>query len=318
LQLDQEERRFLLLSALLLPLAQCTSPTGPKGKQLPVVQYIVRESIKWRAKDADTSVLLHETVRRGSAELRGGSFAKLAAILLARTELPACEAVASPAQQGQVATVSCCCNLCTEACVYRRYEPLHVSSNADTTHHCNPFVPQAAELMAVHQQLSSSGAGTIDGQSAPDSVKLALGNAIRKLKQHWRLGCVLAPLTTLPEAAPLGVDSPTSSGSSTGAGTSTEARGGSATDVEARTAQLSEATAQLLSAAEAFGLQDCWQWKPLLDGKQVQALLGLQKPGPELGKAMSAAMDWQLTHPSGSAEECKEAVKQWWEKSRAS
>lgn len=61
-QLDQEERRFLLLSALLLPLAQCTAPTGPKGKQLPVVQYIVRESIKWRAKDADTAVMLHETV----------------------------------------------------------------------------------------------------------------------------------------------------------------------------------------------------------------------------------------------------------------
>ncbi len=33
-----------------------------------------------------------------------------------------------------------------------------------------------------------------------------------------------------------------------------------------------EAAQMLLSSAAAFGLEDCWQWKPLFDGKQVSRL----------------------------------------------
>lgn len=31
---------------------------------------------------------------------------------------------------------------------------------------------------------------------------------------------------------------------------------------------------ELLAAVEAFQLKDCWQWKPLLDGKQVMQVRG--------------------------------------------
>lgn len=64
-QLEQEERRFFLLAALLLPLRQVSAPTGPKGKAQPVSQHVIREAIKWRAKDADTTQLLHEAVGAG-------------------------------------------------------------------------------------------------------------------------------------------------------------------------------------------------------------------------------------------------------------
>ncbi|GAX80398.1 hypothetical protein CEUSTIGMA_g7837.t1 [Chlamydomonas eustigma] len=67
-----------------------------------------------------------------------------------------------------------------------------------------------------------------------------------------------------------------------------------------------EAGRLIMSAASAFGLEECWLWKPLLDGKQVMPILGLQKPGPELGPALAAVMEWQLTHPLGTADECKE------------
>ncbi len=40
---------------------------------------------------------------------------------------------------------------------------------------------------------------------------------------------------------------------------------------EAQKLRLEEARL-LLSAAAAFGLEDCWKWKPLMDGKQVSAL----------------------------------------------
>ncbi len=43
------------------------------------------------------------------------------------------------------------------------------------------------------------------------------------------------------------------------------------------------------------------------------AALGLQKPGPELGRAMAVAVDWQLVHPAGTADECEQHLKQWFQ-----
>ena len=34
------------------------------------------------------------------------------------------------------------------------------------------------------------------------------------------------------------------------------------------------------------------------------AVMGMQKSGPQLGKVLAAAMDWQLAHPKGSKDEC--------------
>jgi hypothetical protein len=39
-------------------------------------------------------------------------------------------------------------------------------------------------------------------------------------------------------------------------------------------------------------------------------VLGWSKPGPQLGKAMAAAAEWQLAHPSGSADGCAAHIKQ--------
>lgn len=36
--------------------------------------------------------------------------------------------------------------------------------------------------------------------------------------------------------------------------------------------QSQEIAGTLLAAADGCGLQNCWQWKPLLDGKQVNGL----------------------------------------------
>lgn len=45
LQLDKDERRALLLSALLLPLRQLKYSV--KGKEWPVSSFVVRDSLKW-------------------------------------------------------------------------------------------------------------------------------------------------------------------------------------------------------------------------------------------------------------------------------
>lgn len=59
-QLSVEERRLLMLSALLLPLRKLQYKF--KNKQAPATGFIIRESIKWRTKDVDGVALLHAQV----------------------------------------------------------------------------------------------------------------------------------------------------------------------------------------------------------------------------------------------------------------
>jgi hypothetical protein len=59
-QLSVEERRLLLLSALLLPLRKLQYKF--KNKQAPATGFIIRDSIKWRTKDVDGVALLHAQV----------------------------------------------------------------------------------------------------------------------------------------------------------------------------------------------------------------------------------------------------------------
>lgn len=47
---------------------------------------------------------------------------------------------------------------------------------------------------------------------------------------------------------------------------------------------------------------------------QVMALLGMSKPGPELGKAVSDVMEWQLAHPQGSLQQVQEHLTNKWRK----
>jgi hypothetical protein len=68
LQLEPEELRFFLLAALLLPLRR-VEVAGQKNKKVPAAVSIVRDAIKWRSKDGDMAVQLHEGV---SAVTHGG------------------------------------------------------------------------------------------------------------------------------------------------------------------------------------------------------------------------------------------------------
>lgn len=113
------------------------------------------------------------------------------------------------------------------------------------------------------------------GASQGEQLRVQLGRAIRQLKVNWRLAVLLVPLLQLPAATPLGVEP---GSSDIAANTPAAGSSGSEQGAEAATSvgvlQQQEAAVQLLlSAAKGFGLEDCWQWKPLLDGKQVRTAL---------------------------------------------
>ena len=59
---------------------------------------------------------------------------------------------------------------------------------------------------------------------------------------------------------------------------------------------------QAVDAAEAFKVDRAWEIKPLMDGKNVMAALGVQKGGPWLGEYTKKLMVWQLGNPDADAE----------------
>ncbi|CAO3674677.1 unnamed protein product [Umbelopsis vinacea] len=62
-----------------------------------------------------------------------------------------------------------------------------------------------------------------------------------------------------------------------------------------------------------YGIENCFTFKPILDGKTVAKTLSI-KPGRVIGELLKEVMQWQLGHPSGSAEECQEFVKELWQR----
>ena len=47
-------------------------------------------------------------------------------------------------------------------------------------------------------------------------------------------------------------------------------------------------------------------------GKKVATVLGI-KPGPGMSELMKQTMIWQLEHPDGTEDECKEMIKNYWQ-----
>lgn len=60
-QLTPEDKRLLLLAALLLPLRVLSYPVKA-NKQQPASAHIIRESLKWRTKEVEGVALLHAQV----------------------------------------------------------------------------------------------------------------------------------------------------------------------------------------------------------------------------------------------------------------
>lgn len=56
---SDDSKRVACITALLLPL-RCVQVPLKKGKTQPLTKHIIRESLKWRAKDADQASQLHE------------------------------------------------------------------------------------------------------------------------------------------------------------------------------------------------------------------------------------------------------------------
>ncbi|XP_050372987.1 tRNA nucleotidyltransferase cca2 isoform X2 [Argentina anserina] len=68
--------------------------------------------------------------------------------------------------------------------------------------------------------------------------------------------------------------------------------------------------AEAEKAINNLGLDRVWDVKPLLNGKEIMDVLQLKSGGPVVSKWQQKLLAWQLAHPSGTAEECREWLKE--------
>ncbi|KAJ6821053.1 putative CCA tRNA nucleotidyltransferase 2 [Iris pallida] len=59
-----------------------------------------------------------------------------------------------------------------------------------------------------------------------------------------------------------------------------------------------------------LGLDKVWEVKPLLDGKAIMGILQLKTGGPLVREWQERLLRWQLAHPQGTAEECRDWMMQ--------
>ncbi|MBA0624028.1 hypothetical protein Godav_009438 [Gossypium davidsonii] len=66
----------------------------------------------------------------------------------------------------------------------------------------------------------------------------------------------------------------------------------------------------ILSFCMNAGLEKVWDLKPLVNGKDIMNVLQLKVGGPLVREWQQKALSWQLAHPSGTAEECLDWMKE--------
>ena len=150
-----------------------------------------------------------------------------------------------------------------------------------------------AAMVRLLQQASCdmhSVAGCFDDVSSiSDENKVKLGLAVRSVKELWVVASVLSYIIELPF------------------GVSVSGEDGAYSAVNITTEELIGKASEYISKVErtisSLKLDRAWEIKPLVNGKEVMKLLNAK--GRIIGKAMGEIMNWQLSHPDGSIEECK-------------
>uniref|UniRef100_A0A803M3A2 Poly A polymerase head domain-containing protein n=1 Tax=Chenopodium quinoa TaxID=63459 RepID=A0A803M3A2_CHEQI len=56
-------------------------------------------------------------------------------------------------------------------------------------------------------------------------------------------------------------------------------------------------------------LENIWEAKPLVNGKDIMSILNL-KAGPNVKEWQQKVIEWQLAHPTGTADECQEWLRE--------
>ncbi|KAK7270384.1 hypothetical protein RIF29_23478 [Crotalaria pallida] len=116
-------------------------------------------------------------------------------------------------------------------------------------------------------------------------IRVLTGFLLRELKDFWRVALLISTILH-----PIDIN-----------------------DTENESSQLSKRR-DLFTTVESsvikLGLEKVWEVKQLINGKDVMSALQLKGGGPLVREWLEKAMAWQLAHPSGTAEECLDWLRE--------
>nr|GMD75764.1 putative CCA tRNA nucleotidyltransferase 2 [Ipomoea batatas] len=113
--------------------------------------------------------------------------------------------------------------------------------------------------------------------------RILIGLLLREIKEFWRVSLVLSMLLY-----PTNVD--------------TEEN----IELEKRSKLFKTIENDILN----LGLESVWEAKPLVNGKEIMNILQIKTGGPIVKEWQQKLLEWQLAHPSGTAEECTDWMKE--------
>ncbi|XP_009600897.2 tRNA nucleotidyltransferase cca2 isoform X2 [Nicotiana tabacum] len=119
-------------------------------------------------------------------------------------------------------------------------------------------------------------------------LRILAGLLLREIKQFWRVALLLSM-----QLHPVDIVSSTSFSKEN---FELDKRSGLFKSVE--------------NAVGALGLEKVWELKPLVNGKEIMNILQIESGGPVVREWQQKLLEWQLAHPSGTAEECLDWMKQ--------
>jgi hypothetical protein len=157
---------------------------------------------------------------------------------------------------------------------------------------------QTARLLDAAAALGTL-AGEVHAAGQPPS-RARLGRLLRNAKGLWRPALCLAAAAAAPGAVSLSAAGEEACSGECAAAADLVPPDAAEPGGELLSAELTAAFAPfaaLGARALALQLDGVWDAKPLLVGGEVQAALGMDRPGPALGVWLEALVDWQLEHP---------------------
>jgi len=160
----------------------------------------------------------------------------------------------------------------------------------------------AGEAATTAGEVAGEAATTPVGAAARAApLRLEAGLLLRGLKGLWRPALAVACAHHL--ARDLGKPlPPAAQGAARLGGGGASGGGGDAEEQAPLAAALVRRYGGVAGCIEGLGLEGCWLAKPLLNGNEVAAALGLDG-GRAVGDAMRCQVEWQLLHPAGTADE---------------
>lgn len=126
------------------------------------------------------------------------------------------------------------------------------------------------------------------------AVVSSLGVTLRKeCKELWRPSLLLALALTLQPLL--------YSQTGAGAGAVAASQGAWAASIVSHIRTFQGIAARVTGV---WGLDGCWAWKPMLDGRELKAEVDGKIAGPAMGALMEAQMAWMVLNPHGTRVEC--------------